>query len=195
MSTDHTGERVGLPPRQRGRAVLAQCGFVGRKDCGACELEEPGRPPDTLLRAHLSLNDGVEGSISRGVLREGWARTGLERGGELVHDLHDDPLALALLPDEPGLLMEEQAQRLRGGPRRALLSLGRVAAAVLPDVLVQVAHHLALNMFCQHIYLWMYGIPAADLYRWMHCTDAQSFSPRVVLSSICAARGMAHNPR
>ena len=24
--------------------------------------------------------------------------------------------------------------------------------------------HLALNMFCQYIYLWMYVIPAADLY-------------------------------
>ena len=25
---------------------------------------------------------------------------------------------------------------------------------------------LALNMFCQYIYLWMYVIPAADSYRW-----------------------------
>ena len=25
-------------------------------------------------------------------------------------------------------------------------------------------HHLALNMLCQHIYMWMYGVPAADLY-------------------------------
>ena len=39
------------------------------------------------------------------------------------------------------------------------------AIRVGPELL---RRHLALNMFCQYIYLWMYGIPAADLYRWRH---------------------------
>ena len=40
--------------------------------------------------------------------------------------------------------------------------------AVLALALLALRDHLALNMLCQYIQLWMYVIPAADLHRWRH---------------------------
>ena len=49
----------------------------------------------------------------------------------------------------------------RGRPRRR--GRGRAGLWVLQ---VRRRVLLALNMFCQYIYLWMYVTPAADLYDW-----------------------------